>query len=433
MSTTERKAAIKSEISRLLEEYYSLPEGPFDPSRSVVALGAPTYDGADVADALAAILEGWPTKGPRVERAEERAASMLGTRHAVMVSSGGAANLLALYLFSSPYVEAEKRLKPGDEVITPAVTWATTVSPIIQIGCVPVLVDVHLGSYDLKVDEIERNITERTRALMIVHALGHPCDMDPILEICRRRNLVLIEDACESLGARYGGRYVGGFGEASTLSFYFSHHLTSVEGGMVLTDSDAYADVLRSMRANGWFREIKDEGARKRILEANEGVDSSFLFPYIGFNLKPTDVAAGLLHGQFDRLADYIAHRTRVARRLLEALKPYEKYLHLPGEAPKSTHSWFNFALVIRDDAPFERSELTAYLNDRRIQTRPIIAGNIAEQPFLKDFPFRTGDLTNAGRVMRRGFFIGCHQGLSEAHVDHLAGSLIGFFRDRGL
>lgn len=427
-STDKRKQQIQAQIHQLLREYYEVPEPPFDPAAHRVALSAPTYGADDVAEALDSLLTGWPTMGPKVRQVEDKIASLLDVKHAIMVNSGGSANFLSLFLLTSPYAQRVHRLGPGDKVITPAVTWSTTVAPIIQVGCVPILVDVNLGTYDISVEQIERNITEETRALMVVHPLGHACEMEDILAICAKHSLVLIEDTCESIGTKYGGQYAGTFGDFGTYSFYFSHHVTSVEGGMIVTNNDSYADALRSMRANGWFREIRDERLKQRVVQENPHLDTKFLFPFIGFNFKPTDVAAGLVLRQIDRLEDLIQTRTTVAEYLTRRLQPYSDFLHLPYERKPCRHGWFSYAIVLKDNVPFTKTALTEHLKFRRIDSRPIIAGNIAAQPFLKDYQVGQGNLPNSDRVMKKGFFLGIHHKMDAHQLEHIGDAFDEFF-----
>lgn len=422
-----RKEEIKRQLRGLLEEFYELDKVEARSNKRRIALSCTSYGAQDTFEALDSLLGGWPTIGPKVRHVEKELSNLLGVKNAVMVSSGGAANFLALFLLSSPYVDANIRLRPGDEIITPAVTWSTTVSPIFCVGCVPVLVDVNMGTYDVKVGELERNITSNTKAVLLVHPLGHACEMEAIVEICKRHNLLLIEDTCESIGTKYGDRFVGTFGDISTFSFYFSHHITSVEGGLLVTDNDYYADVLRSMRANGWFRDLRGESLKMRILGENRGIDTSFLFPFMGFNFKPTDVSAGLLLHQIDRLEEIIASRTKVAEYLNGRLKGFEEFLHLPYQREPCRHGWFSYGIVVKNNRCFTKGELVKHLKQNGIDTRPIIAGNIVDQPFLRSFRCRKSELTNAENIMKGGFFLGCHQAIGEAEREFMADVLEEF------
>ena len=424
----KNKNEIKNKIRELIKEYYDIPPAPFNPDSDKVELSFPSYSGEDVAEALDSIFNGWPTIGPKVRQVEDKIADFIGVKNAVMVNSGASANFLTLYLLSSPYAGDKHRLNPGDEVITPAVTWITTAAPIIQNGCIPVFTDVNLGSYDINVKEIEKNITKKTRALMIVHPMGCACEMDKVNDICKKHGLILIEDCCESIGTKYGKKYVGSFGEFGTFSFYFSHHITSIEGGIIVTNNDGYADAFRCMRSNGWYREIRDEKLKEKVVAKNPGIDTSFMFPFIGFNFKPTDFAAGLVLNQIDRLGDFIKKRALIAGRLTETLQKYSDYLHLPRAHELCRHGWFTYAITVKENSRYSKKDLTDFLKKKRIATRPIIAGNITDQPFLKDFSFRKGDLHNSELVMKNGFFVGIHHMMDERQIKYMTNAFEEFF-----
>ena len=426
MKDAKKIEELKSKLVQVLEESLTADTAPETQPLSI-PLSVPTFDSRDIVSAIEPLITGWPTIGPKSKLVEGKTEELYVGRQAVMVSSGGAANLMVLFLLTSPYARPEDRLKPGDEIITPAVTWATTVTPILRVGCVPVFADVHLRTYDIDADRIESLLSEKTRALMIVHPLGHACDMDKIQSLCQKHNLLLIEDTCESLGTRYGDTAVGGFGKFGTLSFYFSHHITSIEGGMILTGDDYYADVLRCMRSNGWFREIRNESLRDDFIRNNPGVDSSFLFPFAGYNFKPTDMAAGLLLGQFDRLQDLLMKRREIASQLNERLQFLEEHVYLPRERPPCHHGWFTYPMVIKENAPLDKGTFIQHLRSKGVDNRPIIAGNVTCQPFLQDYPVRKGDLPNADLIMKNGFFIGIHHKITEAHIDYLVETLKSF------
>lgn len=431
MQNDKQKLDIQLKINKLLKDYFDVPEAPFDPETGRIELSSPTYNGEDVAEALDSILKGWPTIGPKVRQAEDRMVLLTSIKNAIMVNSGASANFLALYILTSPYAKPEHRLKPGDEIITPAVTWSTTVGPIIQAGCVPVFADVNLGTYDINAGQIEKNITGKTRALMIVHPMGCPCDMDKIVSICKRHSLILIEDCCESIGAKYKNKHIGASGIFSTFSFYFSHHITSIEGGIIATDDAFYAEALRCMRANGWLREIRDTGLKDKFIAENPQLDTSFMFPFIGFNFKPTDFAAGLVLNQISRLEELIQKRAYIAEKLTKGLNKYSEYLHLPRGHENCRHGWFTYPIVLKEKTAFSKNGLTKFLKEKRIDTRPIIAGNIVMQPFLKDFKFKSGDLPNADLVMKNGFFLGVHHKMGDKQVEYIQNAIGEFFNQK--
>ena len=381
---------------------------------------APSYGVDEVWEALDSLLSGRVTMGDKVARFEAAFASYIGVRHAVMVNSGSSANLLALAALTSDRAAAP--LAPGDEVITPAVTWATTVWPIAQAGLLPVLVDAEAGSFNIDPEQIERAITPRTRAIMLVHLLGRPCAMDEIADIARRHELRIIEDACEAHGAMHGDRKVGGLGDVGTFSFYFSHHITTIEGGILVTDSSTIADAARALRAFGWSRDRSDADA---IAAANPEIDPRYLFVSGGYNLRPTELQAAFGLHQLGRLDGFVEHRRANARYWTERISELGDQLVPQTEAPGSRHAWFAYPLTVAAAAPFERADLVAQLEARGVETRPVMAGNIAEQPAMHGFPHRVaGPLPNARAIHRRAFFFGNHAAIGEperaAIVDYL-------------
>ncbi len=393
-------------------------------------LSVTQYDQSDIFNLIKTLTNGWPTIGKQVKKIEGKIKKLLKIKHSIMLNSGGSANYLMLYLLSSPYAKKEHKLKPGDEILTPAVTWSTTVSPIIQNNFVPVLLDVNLSTYDMNVNLIERSITKKTRAIMLVHPLGHVCNMKAILKICKKYNLVLLEDTCESIGAKYNNKFAGTFGLFSSISFYQSHHISGVEGGMLLTNNDYYADVLRSMRANGWLREVTNKKNAAKIIKNNKNIDKSFMFPYIGFNFKPTDMSAALLDNQINRLNYYIKIRTLAARSLIKGLEKYKDFLILPVFNKNIKNSWFTFPIVVKKNKKFTKKKLVNHLTKNKVSNRPIIAGNIAEQPFLKNFKYKKANLNNSKIVMESGFFIGLHHKLNKKSIKKLISIFDVFFKN---
>lgn len=425
-----RREQIKRELRERLREYYAQEVGAFDPARDPLPLSSPAYDGDDVFEALEALLDGWPTLGPRVRAVEDKVAGLLGVKNAIMVSSGAAANHLVLQLLASPHADPVARLRPGDEILTPAVTWPTTVTAIVQAGFIPVLLDVEPDTHALDPLAIEAQLGERSRAVLLVHPFGHGCEMDAVLRIARQKKLLVIEDTCESIGARYRGRCLGSHGDFGTLSFYFSHQVTSVEGGMILTGDERHADLLRSMRANGWSRELRDASHRARLEREAGELDPSFLFSYTGFNFKPSDVAAGLLLGQLDRLEALIEARRAASAALAEGLSDLTEWLQLPGERPDHRSSAFCFPMLLKENVAATNRDMIRFLRERRVDARPLIGGNIAEQPFMRHVPHRKGGLPNAERVMRRGLFVGLHHRLDPPRIAYMADCIRKFVEE---
>jgi CDP-6-deoxy-D-xylo-4-hexulose-3-dehydrase len=384
-------------------------------------LSMPLYGVDEVVAAVDVLLSGRVTMGERVREFEDAFADYVGARHALMVNSGSSANLLAVAMISASALEGG--LEPGDEVIVPAVTWSTTVAPVLQLGYVPVFVDVSTATLNMDLDELERAVSPRTRAIFVVHLLGNPVPMEPVLEFAERHGLRVIEDTCESLGAEIHGRRVGSFGDAGTFSFYFSHHMTTVEGGMLVTDDDELADLARSIRAHGWTRDMR---ARERIEAENPDIDPRFLFVHLGFNLRPMEIQAAFGLVQLGRLEEFNASRRRNSDRMNAALADIPD-LQLVTEQEGGRSVWFGFPLLVRD--PAQRAALSSHLEERGIETRPIVAGNLLAQPAFRDRPHRsTGPLPNATQVAERGLFVGNHPGVEDSKIDQLAEAIRSFF-----
>jgi len=416
---------IKKQISKKLEKL------DFDlMSNKKFPLSTLQYDADDIMNSLDTLVKGWPTIGPKVKEVENKIEKYLKVKNAIMLNSGGSANYLILYLLTSVYAKKKDKLNPGDEVITPAVTWSTTVGPILQNNLTPVFIDVNLGTYDLNADLIEKSISKKTKAIMLVNPLGYVCDMDKIKKLCSKYNLILIEDNCESIGAKYKKKFSGSFGKFASLSLYQSHHISSVEGGFILTQDDYYADILRSMRANGWLREITNKKTRKDFIEKNKHINKSFLFTHIGFNFKPTDFAAALVTNQIDKLDSFIRKREYAANKLINGLEKFSDFLVLPkNNSKKVKNSWFTFPIVVKKNIYFSKKEIENFLNKSNIDTRPIIAGNIVRQPFLKLFKYRKGNLANSDTVMNHGFFLGLHHKLNNSNLSFILDVFNNFFK----
>ena len=414
-----RRADIRRTIDELVREYFTLvPDLP--PDRC--PLSVPLYGGEEVTAALGSLLDQNVTMGRKVREFEDAFAAYVGSRHAVMVNSGSSANLLALAVLANPSVPGA--LRPGDEVIVPAVTWATTVSPILQHGCVPVLVDISPETLNLRPEDLHQALSRDTRAIMPVHLLGNPVDMGPLMEFARQHTLWVVEDTCESLGSSVGGRMVGSIGDIGTYSFYFSHHITTIEGGMLVTDDESLAELARSIRAHGWTRDMR---SRSDVEAANPWIDPRFLFVNLGYNLRPMEIQADFGLVQLGRLEEFNASRRRNAEYLLERLAPLADELTFVTEQGGGRSTWFGFTVMTRSGDV--RRALSGHLETRGIATRPIVAGNLAIQPAFRDNPHRTvGSLSGATQVGERGLFIGNHPNLGQDHLDHIVESFESFF-----
>lgn len=419
---------IHQALRELIQRWFEQRDEPtFMAGQTRIPLNVPSFGWEEVWEALESLLSGQVTMGSKVRQFEGMFAEYVGVKHGVMVNSGSSANLLALSVLTNPALEA--RLQPGDEVITPALTWATTVFPILNVGVVPVLVDVDLSTFNLIPAEIEKAITPRTRAIMLVHLLGNPCPMDAIMDIARRHHLLVIEDACEAHGAEYRGRKVGSFGDVATFSFFFTHHLSTIEGGMLLTNNDEYADLARALRVFGWVRDLKD---REAIARQYPQIDPRFLFANTGYNLRPTEVQGAFGIHQMAKLESFIAARRDNARYWHDRLSGLADHLLLHEEAEGTRHVWFGYPITVKPDAPFSRKELVEHLERQRMETRPIMAGNIDEQPAMRLFPHRkVGELPNSRFIHRNSFFFGNHHGIDASARDAIVAYIQDFIRQR--
>jgi CDP-6-deoxy-D-xylo-4-hexulose-3-dehydrase len=417
--TPEGRRELREEVKRLVEEHFrSLPPLPDD----CCPLSVPLFGGEEVCALLDALFDREVTSGRRVKEFERNFAELIGSKHAIMVNSGSSANLLALSVLAHGSLRGG--LRPGDEVIVPAVAWSTTLAPVLQVGCVPVLVDVDPETLNLRPDSIAEAVSSRTRAILAVHLLGNPVHMDKLIDVARANDLWVIEDTCESLGSSVGGRMVGSFGQFGTFSFYFSHHITTIEGGMMVTDDNRLADLARSMRAHGWTREMSN---RAELEAASPWIDPHFLFVNLGYNFRPTELQAAFGLVQLERLEEFNDRRRENARFLVEALSDLGPAMTFVTEQEGGRSTWFGFAVMLKDgDA---RRALTEHLEQRQIATRPIVAGNLAVQPAFRDNPHRTvGSLSNATMIGERGLFIGNHPNLTRGQLDHIVRAFRDFF-----
>lgn len=401
----------------------------FKPDKPVVRLHEPTFSGEEINAALECMLTTHVTMGAKVKAFERQFADKYGFKNGIMVNSGSSANLLAVAALANP--QTKDGLKPGDEVIVPALSWSTTVWPLVQSGLVPVIVDIDPKTLNIDPAEIERAIGPKTKAVMIVPVYGNPCDMDAIVDICRRKSLTLIEDCCEALGATYDGKPLGKFGRVGTFSFYYSHHMTTLEGGICVTDDFDYAETMRILRAHGWIREVEDKARWKNQFPE---IHERFLFVNLGYNLRATELQGAMGSVQLPKLDGYIKRRRDNAASLRRALAQYGEVFDFQEETPKGFHTWFGFSVTVRPEAPFKTAELAAALEAAHIETRPIICGNIARQPAMKLFPHRVhGDLKHASAVMDRSFSFGIHQDVDGTARDYITAQFRAFLKSRGV
>ena len=402
---------------------------PFVPGRSKVHYGGRVFDAREMRAVADSMLDFRLTFGPHGQRFEEAFAAAAGRKHVVAVNSGSSANLIAIAALCSH--EFTERLRSGDEVITPAMTFPTTLAPILQNRLVPVFVDVELGTYDIDAARIEAAIGPKTRAVFVPHTLGNAADMVSIMALARRHKLFVIEDTCDALGAKSGGQLVGTFGEFSTYSFYAAHHITMGEGGAVATDDATLARIARSLR--DWGRacwcptgEMRPLGAcGKRFSWAfpnlPPGYDHKYVYTNIGYNLKPLDLQCAMGLVQLDRIGEFAARRQRNFDRLYEGLAPFEHFLILPRATPGTEPSWFAFPLTVKPSAPFTREEIVRFLEEHQIETRTLFAGNVLRHPAFQGIEARVaGDLKNSDTILERSFFIGVYPGLTDEQIGYI-------------
>jgi CDP-6-deoxy-D-xylo-4-hexulose-3-dehydrase len=430
---------LRRAIRELVAEYHeaAFAHREFVPGESPVPVSGKVFGAEEIQHVVDAGLDFWLTTGRFAIEFERRFARVMQSRHAMLVNSGSSANLVALSSLTSPSL-GEERLVPGDEVITVAAGFPTTVNPIVQNGLVPVFVDVELGTYGPIVEQLEQAVGERTRAIMIAHTLGNPFDLDAVMELARKHDLWVVEDCCDAVGATYRGRSVGSFGDVATVSFYPAHHITMGEGGCVLTQQPALKRLIESFRDWGrdcWCETGKDNTCGKRfgwqLGDLPFGYDHKYTYTHIGYNLKLTDMQAAVGVAQLDRLPAFIEARRRNFATLHAGLRDLEDVLVLPEAAPNSEPSWFGFPMLVREDAPFTRDALIRFLESRRIATRLLFGGNLVRQPAYRDVRYRVvGDLANSDRVMRGAFWIGVHPGLSEEMLAYMIESVQAFCRE---
>lgn len=401
----------------------------FDPANPTVRLHEPTFGAAEIIAATEVLLSTRVTMGPKVRDFEREFADTFNFTHGITNNSGSSANLLAIAALSN--VATKNRLKPGDEVIVPALCWSTTVWPLVQHDLVPVIVDIDPETYNISPAEIERAIGPRTRGIMPVHVYGNPCDMAAIGNLCRRHDLILVEDCCEALGAFYDGTPVGKFGAVGTFSFYFSHHMTTLEGGICVTQDFELAEMIRVLRAHGWVRELREP---QPYYDKYPDIDKRFLFVNQGYNLRLTELQAAFGLVQLPKLAGFVdARRTNTAE-WQKDLGRWSKFFLFQQETPKARSSCFGFPIVLKDHTPFSVADITRFLNAANIETRPIICGNIAAQPAMHMYKHRVvGNLGYSTNVMERGFSFGNHQAVDEAARGYVTGKIGEFMKQRGL
>ncbi|PQO94785.1 lipopolysaccharide biosynthesis protein RfbH [Massilia phosphatilytica] len=429
--------AIRREIAALVDQYAEIVYAPrpFVPGETPVPVSGKVIGAAELKNMVEASLDGWLTTGRFNAEFEQRLAAYLGVKHLITVNSGSSANLVAFSTLTSPRL-GERAIKRGDEVIGVAAGFPTTVNPILQFGAVPVFVDVDLATHNIDASKIEAAISPKTKAIMLAHSLGNPFNLEVVTALCKKYNLWLVEDCCDALGATYNGQLVGTFGDIATLSFYPAHHITMGEGGAVFTNNAELKLIAESFR--DWGRDCycppgKDNTCNKRFCwklgDLPEGYDHKYTYSHLGYNLKISDMQAACALAQLDRLDEFIAARKSNFAYLKDRLKSCEEFLHLPEATPNSDPSWFGFPVVLKESSGIQRVDLLNYLDQNKIATRLLFAGNLTRQPYMIGQNYRvSGELTNTDVVMNQTFWLGTFPALTTEHLDYIAVKLEEFF-----
>ena len=424
-----KSEALRNKILDLVAEYYdaAYPPSGFVPEKSPVPVAGRTFDAEDIQHLVDASLDFWLTTGRFARDFEQEMVNFLGSKYAILVNSGSSANLLALSSLTSPKLGA-RALKAGDEVITLAAGFPTTVNPIIQNGMVPVFVDISLPTYNIDTTQLEQAYSGRTKAVMLAHTLGNPFDLDKVLEFVRSRQLWLIEDCCDALGSIYKNRKVGTFGDLSTFSFYPAHHITMGEGGCVSVERQELKVLVESFR--DWGRDCRcgpgeDNSCRKRfdwkLGDLPFGYDHKYCYSHIGYNLKATDMQAAVGVSQMKKLPAFTEIRRKNFETLHQGLSDLSEFFIMPEATAGSIPSWFGFPITVRDGAPFSRNAVVRYLEEHKIATRLLFGGNLIRQPAYRDKPYRVaGDLKVSDTVMNQTFWIGIYPGISPPMIDYV-------------
>ena len=423
LDKTDDIKKIRKQIMELVSKYYKLAhnQNEFILNQSTIPVSGKVFSEMDLQMLVSSSLDFWLTSGRFNNKFEKQLAEFLNVNFVLTTNSGSSANLLALTTLTSEQL-GERALKSGDEVITVAAGFPTTVNPILQNNLKPVFVDVNISTYEIDSSLIENAISEKTKAIMIAHTLGNAFDLDEVTRIAKKYNLWLIEDCCDALGTTYDGKSVGTFGDIATISFYPAHHITTGEGGAVFTNNVQLKKIIESFR--DWGRDcfcatgMSDTCGKRFCWELGElpkGYDHKYTYSHIGYNLKITDMQAAVGLAQLQNLPSFIEKRKKNFEFLKTHLSKYEKFFILPEATPKSDPAWFGFPITVRKDAPFSKTELLQFLTERKVDTRPLFAGNITKQPYFKNIDYRiSGSLKNTDEIMNQSFWIGVYPGLNK-------------------
>lgn len=414
---------MNKDFANLTKKYYkrNFPRKKFVPGESPVPVSGKVFDETELNNAIEAVLDGWWTEGKFAEEFERAFSKLLGIRYVSLVNSGSSANLVAFSALTSQSLK-ERVVRPGDEIITVATGFPTTVNPIILKGCIPVFVDVDVATRNIDIKQMKKTITKKTKAIMIAHTLGNPFNLREILKIANQYNLWVIEDCCDALGSKYDGKFVSSFGDIATFSFYPAHQITMGEGGAVVTNNPFLHRAIRQFRDWGrdcWCDTGKDNTCGNRfgwkLGNLPLGYDHKYIYSQIGYNCKLTDMQAAIGLAQLNKLPEFIEKRTANFSRLYNHLKKYEDFLILPKWESEAAPCWFGFMIVIREKAPFTRLAIVNFLESKKIATRSLFAGNLLKHPAYQNIKHRVvGSLKNSDSIMNNGFWIGVYPGITD-------------------
>ncbi len=435
---------IKNEIIKLVKKYYDTVHNPiemkkFVPGKDKINYASIIYDEKEIINLVNIALDARFAAGAVAHEFEKKLAEFLGVKYCLLTNSGSSSNLLAISALTSTKLK-DRRLKPGNEVITTACGFPTTIAPIIQNNLVPVFVDIDISTGNIKADMIKEAISERTKAIFVAHTLGNPCEIDKIMKICVENDLFFIEDNCDALGSRYDGRYTGTFGHISTLSFYPAHHITTGEGGAVITNSWELKSIIKSYRDWGrdcWCDPGQDNSCGKRfdwnLGELPYGYDHKYIYSHFGYNLKATEMQAAIGLAQIEKLPFIIEARKRNWQALREGLSDLSDFFSFQDPTAGSDPAWFGFLIIVKENVGFTRNEIVEYLEKKNIQTRMLFAGNILRQPCFDELRRKkegyriVGDLLNTDIIMKNGFWIGVHPGMKKEMIEYIVESIHEF------
>jgi CDP-6-deoxy-D-xylo-4-hexulose-3-dehydrase len=433
-----KHAEIRSKILELVSTYFEekFIQKPFIPGESDIRYAGRIFDEKELINLVDSSLDFWLTSGPHAEAFENEMSEFLGTDDSILVNSGSSANLIAISALTSPKL-LDRQLKPGNEIITVASAFPTTVAPIVQNRLVPVFIDVSLDTYNAIPDLIEKAINTKTKAIFLAHTLGNPFELEFVKNLAKKHNLWLVEDNCDALGSTYHGKFTGTFGDLSTISFYPAHHITMGEGGCIVTNNEDLARISRSFR--DWGRDCycasgEDNTCGLRFSQQfgylPAGYDHKFIYSHIGYNLKVTDMQAAIGREQLKKLPGFINKRKDNFNLLYNGLEKFKDRLILPCATPGSDPSWFGFVITIRDKQYFTRTQLIQFLNNNKIHTRNLFAGNLLRQPaFMKIKRRIVGNLKNTDFIMNNTFFVGIYPGLGKPEIDFMIEKFTEFFQ----